>query len=289
MSKKLKLVVGISPDNYEIDDNRLRKPVWHQKREGGKILDSGLFQELDQINFGNKTLTYFQPNNIALLLSISQKSLEKAKLFFKEKFKDHSIVLDYIKYDGDKKKFIGSKSSDICDYIEFIQVCIVFSYSSIEAFANISIPENYTYSYRKNKKCNEEIYDKSSIERWVSLRDKISIILPNIYKVKKPTLKKWWGEFIKLENYRHNIIHQKSIESTEFYKKYFRDDIFNICSVAQNVIKYFYEETAKQNRTNAMWPWLSCSKNELPISFVFDELNVEVVGNLYEGIKGNDI
>ncbi|MGE5353224.1 MAG: hypothetical protein ACM3MI_05615 [Clostridiales bacterium] len=82
------LVVGINPDTYKIGYKRFRKPVWHQKFENGKIVGSGLLQELDQLKIGNSCLTYFQPNNIALLLSISQNSLNEAKLFYKEIFKD---------------------------------------------------------------------------------------------------------------------------------------------------------------------------------------------------------
>ena len=285
MSKKMTLVVGINPDKYEIDDHRLRKPVWHQKHENGQLVGSGLFQELDQLKVGNKELTYFQPNNISILLSISKKQLELSKEFFATQFKNSHNELSYINYSGDKKKFIGEKSKAICDYIELVETSIVFAYTSIEAFANISIHDNYKYTYKNNSKGIEEIYDKEAIERWITLKDKISIILPEIYKVKKPTQKKWWSDFIRLENYRHNIIHQKTIDSTDFYKKYFNEDIFRICSTAEIVIQYFYDETAKQNRTHIMWPWLKKVKSEFPIAFDFDEMKAEVIGNLYEGIK----
>lgn len=288
MSKKLGLVVGISPDNYEINDHRLRKPVWHQKLANNKIVGSGLFQELDQIKIGKKKVTYFQPNNIALLLSISKKQLENAKEYYYEHFKKTSTEVDYLTHSGDKKKFIGQKSKEICDYIEMVETSIVFSYTAIEAFANISIPNGYEYK-SKTKKGIDEIYDKESIERWITLKEKISNILPSIYNVKKPTQKKWWNEFIKLENYRHSIIHQKSIDSTDFYKNYFSDDIFRICNTAETIIKYFYDETAKQNRTHIMWPWLKKEKSEFPISFDFDDIKAEVIGNLYEGIKKKDL
>ena len=34
-----------------------------------------------------------------------------------------------------------------------------------------------------------------------------------------------------------------------------------------------------------MWPWLKKEISEFPISFVSGNINGEVVGNLYEGIK----
>ena len=48
MSRKKAVVVGIGPDNYKIDDHRLRKPVWHQKNENGKLVGSG--KELSKID-----------------------------------------------------------------------------------------------------------------------------------------------------------------------------------------------------------------------------------------------
>lgn len=289
MSKKLTLVVGINPDNYEIDDYRLRKPIWHQKKENDHIVGSGLFQELDRLRVNNNEITYFQPNNIAILLSISQKQLKLAKVFFDTQFDNSKNELNYFNHPGNRKKFIGEKSKAICDYIELVETSVVFSYTSLEAFSNISIPKNYNYSYKNKSKGTVEIYDKEAVERWISLKDKISIILPDIYGVKKPTLKKWWSDFINLENYRHDIIHQKTIGSTEFYKKYFKENIFRICNTAETVIQYFYDETAKQNRTNIMWPWLRKTKSEFPISFEFDELNAEVIGNLYEGVKNKGV
>ena len=87
MSKKLTLVVGINPDRYKIDDHRLRKPVWHQKHKNGQLVASGLLQELDQILIARNEITYFQPNNIALLLSVSKKQLDNAISVFNESFK----------------------------------------------------------------------------------------------------------------------------------------------------------------------------------------------------------
>lgn len=287
MRKNLNLIVGIHPKQYKIGDERIRKPIWHQKRLNGKIIGSGLFQELDEIKIGTNKLTYFQPNNIGVLLSISKKHLEMAKNYFTKHFKNASIV-NYEQFKGDRKKFISERSTEVCDYIELIETTIVFSYSAIEAFANISIPNDYKYYCKNRKNGNEEIYDKVAIERWITLREKLSILLPNIFGVKKPTQRKWWNDFIKLEKYRHDIIHQKSIDSTEFYKKYFLTDIFRTCDIAEIIVKYFFDETAKQNKTHIMWPWLNKDINEFPIRIISGNLNAEIVGNLYEGIRKKD-
>jgi hypothetical protein len=284
MKKNLSLIVAIHPNNYTVKDQRIRKPIWHQKRLNGKIIGSGLFQELDEIKIGNNKVTYFQPNNIGVLLSISKKHLEKAQDYFDKHF-ENAPVLDYQQFDGDRKMFISERSTEICDYIELLETTIVFSYTAIEAFANISIPFDYKYNFINPKTRKEEIYDKVTIERWISLKDKLSILLPDIFNVKKPTRKKWWNDFIKLEKSRHDIIHQKTIDSTEFYKKYFSSDIFKVCDIPDTIIKYFFDETAKQNKTHIMWPWLKKEIKEFPIRFISGNVNAEVVGNLYEEIK----
>jgi hypothetical protein len=117
------------------------------------------------------------------------------------------------------------------------------------------------------------------------LRDKISNILPEIYKVENITTKKVWNHFIKLEEYRHDIIHQKSIERTEFYKRYFKTNIFKICQSAEDIISIFYKKHAKKDRTNPLWPWLINQKKEFPIRYDYDPNDFEVVGNVWEGIK----
>ena len=75
------------------------------------------------------------------------------------------------------------------------------------------------------------------------------------------------------------------IKLPEHFNNDFNEDIFRICGTAEIVIQYFYDETAKQNRTHIMWPWLKKVKSEFPIAFDFDEMKAEVIGNLYEGIK----
>ena len=189
------IVVSANPDKYEIGDSRLRKPILHKKISDKRVVGSALMQELDEIKIKNKAFLYFQPNNIALLLSIAQNSLERAQTFFKKNFKNKDEELNVEKHNGDKKKFLEKLSTNICDYIELIETSIVFSYTAIEAFSNISIPDDYKYEYKKNQKSKSEIYSKAEIERRISLKDKVSKILPKIYNVKRQ-LKKSGGQII---------------------------------------------------------------------------------------------
>jgi len=282
--KTFGLVFCVYPEQYKIFDYRINKPICIKKIENGIEEGSMILQELDQITFGKNNLLYFPPNNVGVLLSISRGSLEEAKNIFEYKIDPKKFEYPLNNSKDDHKQFLIEKSKIICDFIEKIQISIVFSYTALETFSNLSIPENYVYKKISDKGV-AELYNKKTIERWIPLREKLSIILPEIYQTKKLKSQKCWSYYIKLETYRHNIIHQKSIKRTEFYKNYFKTDIFKICQSGEDIIKFFYQQHSEKNKTNPLWPWLINKEKEFPLILDFKSEYFEVVGNLYEGIK----
>ncbi len=287
MGKKEKsktgLVVGLCPEQYKINNFRLNKPVCHQKFDKGVLSGSMLLQEIDEVNLKGRKLKYFAPNNIGLLLSINSTHIEISEKIFQDNFEqtDHFSV----NQEADKRKILDSSSSIVCDYLEKVQVAIVFGYTALETFANLSIPSDYEYKKKNKSKGIHELYEKESIERWLSLKEKIQYILTDIYNTEKVEKQKWWGHFSNLEKLRNDIIHQKSVKSTDFYKCYFKDSIFKICRCPKEVIKFFYTAHENNNQTNPIWPWLEGEKNVFPINQNYQSKNLEVIGNIYEGIK----
>lgn len=280
------LIVGLFPEQFKVSDPRLNKPVCHQQIKGGEITGSMLLQDLNTaIIDRNKEITYFCPNNIAMLLSVNSKSLGQAKILYSDFFQNPSNTFELEKIEGNKKKFLNVISSKVCDYIEHINTAIVFGYTALETFANLSIPVGYTYETQHRYKGIKEIYDKEAIERWLTLKVKFQYILKEIYETKKPGRQKWWGYFSKLEKYRNDIIHQKTINSTSFYKAYFKKSIFHICECPVSIIRFFYQAHAENNRTNPIWPWLVNEKNFFPVNTQYDSSRFEVIGNIHEGIK----
>lgn len=281
MKNKHSLIIALEPDKYQIFDKRIMKPFTYQmefKDEGG-IKGSMVSQICDDVKIKKNKFEFFIPNNVGILLSISNKNKHNAFEFFNEK------ILKNDKQESDKIKELKSNSSTFCDYIELIQTSLVFAYTSLEAFSTLSIPSNYTFSKKNKNKGTIEKYDKECIEKWIDLKTKLNTILPEIYKTKKMEETELWSHFIKLEKYRHEIIHQKSIDRTEFYKVYFKEDIFKVASIAEKIIKYFYENQ-KQSSTNPLWPWVIGEKKEFPI-FQADPKRFEVIGNIHEGITKN--
>lgn len=272
------------PEQYEIFDPRINKPICFQDKADGGTNGSMVFQEMDEVIFNKKKnikIEYFTPNNIALSLSISAKASNEAQDIYK-KYIDPYKAINSLQ-NKNRTEYLIKKSKIICDYLEKIQISIVFSYTALETFCNLSIPENYNYKFKDNKGIIHS-YDKDTIERWLSLQEKISNILTNIYNTNKIKTEKFWNYFIRLEECRNNIIHQKSIERTEFFKTYFRPYIFKICKSSIDVIKFFYKKQSEKNNTNPLWPWLINPKKEFPLAD-FKSEQFEIIGNLYEGIK----
>jgi hypothetical protein len=285
-TSKTGLVVGLSPDRYTIADHRLNKPVCHQQIVDGEITGSMLLQELETAAIGSgKEITYFCPNNVAVLLSVSSKALEKAKELYQAFFCSPDAEFRIENIQEEKKVFLNRVSSKVCDYIEHVQTAVVFAYIALETFANLSIPAGYLYRAENKSQGIMEAYDKAAIERWLSLKVKVQYILKEIYGTQELSSQKWWGHFSNLEHYRNDIIHQKTITSTSFYKDYFKEAIFQVCDCPLPIIKFFYEAHADNNRTNPIWPWLVNEKNYFPVNRQYDAQNFEVIGNVYEGIK----
>lgn len=286
------LVVCKYPKDYKAFDPRANKPICYLDKEPQKDA-SMVIQEIENFKFPNKikgkkiSFDYFAPNNIGLLLSNKNKAINRAKEIYKSNIDpltiDHSIV------SGESHKHtIEVKSKFIYDFIEEIQTAVVFGYTAIEAFTNLSIPNDYEFKTLANSKGIVEIYDKPSVERWLSLKVKISEVLTDIYKTKSLKMLKIWNSFNTFEQLRNELIHQKSINETDFYKKYFNPTIYELCQTPEKIIEFFFYERADKKFTNSLWPWIINTKNDLPISYDYNSKNFEITGNIFEGRKNKN-
>lgn len=267
------LVICTKPDEYEIFDTRAKKPVWFKNET-----DSIVAQEIDQVEFSFQSsvpskivLDYYKPNNVGILLNISNKTQTSAKELFESFGKIEKLSDNYMLE-------ILRNSKYTYDFIEQLQMCIVFGYTALEAFSNLSIPENYEYKNIQNNKGITEIYDKDAIERWLPLSTKISEILVDIYETKKIKGLNIWTQYLEFEKLRNEIVHQKSIEMTNFYKKYFTSSIFELCDIPKKIIKFFFEERKDKEYTDPLWPWMINEKNDFPAKY-YDLNEVPVIGS----------
>ncbi|MCG8397516.1 hypothetical protein LWS67_13335 [Bacillus atrophaeus] len=284
------LVITKYPEDYRPFDIRANKPICYKGDPIKGETSSMVLQEIENVEFStkikgkNNEIDYFAPNNVGILLSIANKSTESAKKIFKEKI-NPDVVDHFENYSNmSREESIIMKSKIMYDFIETVQVGIVFGYTALEAFANLSIPQEFKYEADNNKGIIE-IYDKSAIERWVTLKMKISDILVDIYETDSIKNKKIWSEFLEFEKLRHEIIHQKSIIDTKFYHRYLKKDFFKICDIPEKIIGFFYEELKDKEKTNPLWPWTINNESAIPTSYDYNPAHFEVIGNIYEGRK----
>ncbi len=241
-----------------------------------------VLQEIDTIQYSVKgmkhSFDYFAPNNVGILLSVGHHALIRAKKIY-----ENYLNSSTFKFPKDKRDEFIVKSKMIYDYIEQVQTSIVFGYTALEAFCNLSIPDDFTFKSEVKSRGTIELYDKKAIERWVPLKTKICEILVNIYETKSIKSTKVCSEFNQFEELRHEIIHQKSINATGFYKKYFNEKFCGLLTTPENVIRFFFDERKNKTMTDPLWPFVINSKNEFPISHDFKSENFVVTGNIYEG------
>ena len=255
-SNRCMVVVGDDAEKYDCKDNRAMKPILIKCLDHPKYPLNHAFQHADSVKITKKKkLEYFVPNNISLLLSNSSSALEDAEKMY------HEVLLKRAGQEfTNKTNELWNNCFYVSNYIEKIQTAIVFSYTALEAFANISIPDDHIYTSSKNSKGVKEEFDKKAIERWLSLKDKLDIVLPKVYSCEKISKQDFWSHFILLETFRNQIIHQKAIESTNFYHEYFKLNIFKILRVAEKVVCYYHDvttvDTNERAQANLMWPWL---------------------------------
>ena len=148
---------------------------------------------------GNKTLTISLPNAVAMCLNISYRAHGDSNKLLSESGVQRSL----------KKAVNFINDAQAIDCMENLITSIVFAFTALEAFANETIPDDYIYEFeRRDKRCTES-YSKDQIERYISLDDKISCVLPSILKVKSPKGTRVWQEYSKLKKIRDRIIHMK--------------------------------------------------------------------------------
>src|SRR5690554_5643702 len=232
-------------------DNRVSKPHILMQRDNYSkyfILDSNWVLEFDDLD----TLL-MKPNDVSLYSSVSMKNKNEAEMFYNE------VILPRLQeYGGAFPSY--KKQTEYYNYFELIITSIIFAYTSLEAFANICIPNNYEYV--TDKAGVKTIYSKSAIERKFPLRDKFKKILSNLLKIPNITNEKWWNKFIRLEDVRNEIIHTKDASAEERYSKLLSKEIFALIEVHTEIISFFGLYIS-QNRQEIM--------SKFPYKFGYDE------------------
>lgn len=217
-----------------ISDIRMARPLFFKEKYSNRIMET---QPLSINKIENKYLNFPKPNNISLLLSISKRELTKAKELYKR--------LESKQSNSKTACLKDEEISEVYNYLESINISIIFAYSAVEAFSNVSIPRGYEYKSKNNKGVTE-IWNKENIERYFKTSEKIDKLLPEVLKTE--TLEnKIRIQFIELEKIRNEIIHPKHDDKVivDLQKKLLGREIFNYIYSAYELIEFFCNADTK--------------------------------------------
>jgi len=211
--------------------------------------------------FDNLETLMTKPNDVSIYSNIAEKKRKASLLFYK-----NAILPRHKNYHGTFPS--EEMQKEYFDYFELIIEAVIFSYTSLEAFANICIPDNHEYKIEKDG--IKMIYSKEAIERKFSLREKFKNILKDILHTPDISKTNWWNSFIELEDIRNEIIHSKSSKSEDRYSKLLEKKIFKIIEVNKTIIKY-YGKFILKNKKHLL--------NEYPYEFGYDDVNPGLMSN----------
>lgn len=267
-----------NPADFHYFDHRINRPIYYRVSDRNSFV--GL--EVTNIDFEDNPLLFLAPNAIGILLQTSQKYKNLAQELFNlkidPKINNHSIEnID----DNIRKDFIIKNTKIANDFIQFVQISIVFGYTAVESFANMSIPVTYSHEIKGRKSGIKEIYDKSAIERWISLSDKLSNILTKALETDEITDQVFWEDFTILEKLRHKIIHPKSSGQIDFFKDYFDRSVFKIIDSSREVLKFFFSSLSKNEKTLPYWPSGLDNEDRIPIRDISSN-DYDIIGELFK-------
>jgi hypothetical protein len=214
--------------SYKFPDTRCTQPfIFHNKKNDQLVY---LMKTID-IEVEKKNVCVSLPNEIGISLNIYLNASKTAQEIKKE-------LKNIIK---DQKDIYDNKIKLLYDYIEQIQISLIFSYRALESFCNSIIPHDFIYK-KRNSKGIEESYGILEIERWIPTSEKLINIVPEILNCNSPKQKYFWPFFKDLEKLRNEVIHSKKSNSIEITKSLISNDIFKILNSSLDVLNYYLEQ-----------------------------------------------
>lgn len=184
-------------------DKRRELPINHN----GKIAFIGMSPiDIKQNDFEDfKKIIFPLPNFTALYLSISDKNFKVASDL-------HENIIDSAILKTKNYELSEENEPLFYDFCEALFTSVIFAFAGVECFINNLIP-NYIILIKKKTETNLQLQSKNFIEKYVTLNEKIKIILPKVYKYGFNANKlECWEDFKKLEKFRNSLIHFKSNE-----------------------------------------------------------------------------
>ena len=130
---------------------------------------------------------------------------------------DHAARLDIAAHDFSGRPIllaekINEHNFGLFEFFESRMASVVYSSCALDAFSNEVISRSYAAGFRYIATLKDGIsvsYDLESVERKLSLDEKLARVIPAAYSIPTPKGKRPWGNFKKLKRLRDRIVHCK--------------------------------------------------------------------------------
>ncbi|WP_201526423.1 MULTISPECIES: hypothetical protein [Psychrobacter] len=205
-----------------------------------------LSRSIEEVDIKKNRVKFLTPSMVALQINIANEALREVKAL------NNRIQSLYSEQDlsseSTGESLIGH-TLEIYSFIEHAQKAIIFSFTALETFINLSIPHDFIWEKRTTRKT--EVYNKEQVERYVSWKEKINLVVTDIYKVPQIKQMDFWSDLIELLDVRNRLIHIKSSDDTEVLTDLLNKNIFKICFSSQEYINYISENVVENDNVKA--------------------------------------
>jgi hypothetical protein len=172
---------------------------------GGSPVKAGdvLYVITSTIDSAAGQVDFITPSPVALALNVAvQAALSAAGL-------RRQVSYDEIAGGRQAKWVEIPHLTSLFDYFQQAMVAAVFSFQSLEAFANLVIADGVKQTLKVKRRAGEVELGADEIQRQVSTEEKLAVVLPQITGVKSPKGTKIWQNFVVLNGVRNTTIHLK--------------------------------------------------------------------------------
>lgn len=161
---------------------------------------------------------------------------------------------------------VNRRKFALFEFFEHRMASVVFAYSALEAFTNEVVSRAYAGAYRYEPVIENGVslsYDLESVERKLSLEEKLTQIIPSIFAIPSPKGRRPWNRFQKLKKLRDRIVHCKARDRAaskpddDVLWRALLDPLARVVAFdAYKLMGYFYElKPTEMPRWFANWPY----------------------------------
>lgn len=244
-NEKIALISEFKEESLELLDIRFLPPKILVPRD----LDNYKFlsRDVEEVNIKDSKIQFLTPSMVAMQVNIANESIRNIK-----KLKDRIKIIppEQRKEDRDHGEKIIGHTLEVYEFIEQAQKSIIFSFTALETFINLSIPKDFVWEKITTRK--KEIYNKEQIERYISWKEKINLVVNDIYKMPEIKQTKFWSSLMELLEIRNRLIHIKSSDDTEVLSDILNKDIIRICFSCQEYINYISENVTENEHIKTL-------------------------------------